>query len=335
MKRFLAILLTILTVCLIVPLPAMAATDAAATITVATVVNVKKDVNVRAGADTNAALIGVAGKNTKYAVLEKTGDWYKVLYNGQTGYISAKYLSIKKIKTKLSAAVNISVGTFNVHALGYGAKVDEVAKALKNAKLDVVGVQEVDRFTSRSGNEDWPKILAEKAGFPYYYYCPTTRLGGGQYGTLILSRLPILSGEAIPLSVPRGAEARALCYVQLMTNKGVINFFNTHLTNGTDSQKAAGVRAMNAKIQALNLPSFVVSGDYNISANILMQYLPAGVSAANENISTFGRGANTRAIDNFLHSKKVTVSKLNTVDTITAGISDHKLLTARVKIGKD
>ena len=49
------------------------------------------NVNVRNDASQNADAIGTAQANSSYKLLENLGDWYKIDYNGQTGYVKAEY----------------------------------------------------------------------------------------------------------------------------------------------------------------------------------------------------------------------------------------------------
>ena len=51
-------------------------------------------VNIRAGAGTSYSVLGSAESNTTYAVIEKTGNWYKTFYRNQTAYIYAEYASV-------------------------------------------------------------------------------------------------------------------------------------------------------------------------------------------------------------------------------------------------
>ena len=50
-------------------------------------------VNIRSGAGTSFTVLGSAEKGTVYAVIEKTGNWYKTYYRGKTAYLSASYFS--------------------------------------------------------------------------------------------------------------------------------------------------------------------------------------------------------------------------------------------------
>ncbi|MCM3774162.1 SH3 domain-containing protein [Priestia aryabhattai] len=48
--------------------------------------------NVRSGAGTNYAAIGSVTKGQKLSVVSKSGSWYKINYNGRTGYVSSDYV---------------------------------------------------------------------------------------------------------------------------------------------------------------------------------------------------------------------------------------------------
>ena len=51
-------------------------------------------VNIRSGAGTDYAIVGNAEKGTMYAVIGKTGSWYKTYYKNQIAYIYASYASV-------------------------------------------------------------------------------------------------------------------------------------------------------------------------------------------------------------------------------------------------
>ena len=54
------------------------------------------DVNVRAEAGTDAAVLGKINKGTEFTVLDKTGDWFRISYNGGSGYVSKDYFEVTK-----------------------------------------------------------------------------------------------------------------------------------------------------------------------------------------------------------------------------------------------
>ncbi len=59
-----------------------------------TVYNCKTQVNIRSEASSTSKILGVAKKGTTFKVLGKTGNWYKVDYNGKTAYIFNRYLKV-------------------------------------------------------------------------------------------------------------------------------------------------------------------------------------------------------------------------------------------------
>lgn len=56
-------------------------------------------VKMRADASTDSKTVMLISINDKVEIIEKSGDWYKVKFDGKTGYIYAKYVdSSEKIE---------------------------------------------------------------------------------------------------------------------------------------------------------------------------------------------------------------------------------------------
>ncbi len=51
-------------------------------------------VNIRSGAGTSYSTLGTAEKNTTYAVVGQSGNWYQTYYRGKTAYIYASYTAV-------------------------------------------------------------------------------------------------------------------------------------------------------------------------------------------------------------------------------------------------
>ncbi len=64
------------------------------------------NVNIRAGAGTDFAVLGSAEKGTVYAIIGQTGGWYKTYYRGKTAYISASFVSVFSLEKSESQAEN-------------------------------------------------------------------------------------------------------------------------------------------------------------------------------------------------------------------------------------
>ena len=102
---------------------------------------------LRSEPDGNSATLTYAPRNDCVMVIEKTGDWYKVNYNLQTGYMHASYLSVlTKENAELGygevtgSGVNLRSGP----ATSYG----KVATANSGDKCYILGL-----------NEGWYKVI--------------------------------------------------------------------------------------------------------------------------------------------------------------------------------
>lgn len=327
--RIFCILLCALFLCALYPLPTLAASD---TVEVAVITNVKNNVNVRAKASVLSALLGTANKDTKYTVLGSEGDFIKILYNGTTAYIHKDYVELRSYPRTLTDDVSLRVATFNVKAMSNGTKLQQVVQAIREAGAEIVGLQEVDRFASRSGKLDYAQELADAAGYPYYYFSKAISLGGGEYGTLILSKQPIIHAETFKLTST--GENRVMGYVQLLTGKGLVHFFNVHMPNGTSKQKAATLRTMESKIKSTGASTYIVTGDFNANADWLEKNLEMDLCLANTELTTFGKGSSAKIIDNILYSGNIKPGNVGKVDTLENNVSDHNLISLRVKIPK-
>lgn len=51
-------------------------------------------VNIRSGAGTDYAVLGSAEEGSMYAIIGKTGSWYKTYYKNKTAYVYASYASV-------------------------------------------------------------------------------------------------------------------------------------------------------------------------------------------------------------------------------------------------
>ena len=102
---------------------------------------------LRSKATTNSTTIDSASKGEVAVVLSKSGDWYKVIYNLQEGYMHSDYLNIStKENTELGygvvngSNVNLRKGPSTIHST--------VAKASKGDKAYVIGI-----------NTGWYKVI--------------------------------------------------------------------------------------------------------------------------------------------------------------------------------
>lgn len=134
---------------------------------------------------------------------------------------------------------------------------------------DIVGMQEIDRFWARSAGLDEPAELASWLGFEHYCYAAnlthppdTHALVEHEYGTLVLSRFPILECENTFLRRVGNTEQRGLLKV-LVNVRGVpLQFYNTHL-HTVQADRLLQTEDIAAVLDAAPAGPKVVVGDFN------------------------------------------------------------------------
>lgn len=63
-------------------------------------------INFREEPNTNSKVLKVFAQNAKITILAEEGDWYKIKYNDQVGYVVKTYVSEKKVETTSRSSVN-------------------------------------------------------------------------------------------------------------------------------------------------------------------------------------------------------------------------------------
>ncbi|MBR5269064.1 MAG: SH3 domain-containing protein [Anaerotignum sp.] len=62
------------------------------------------DVNVRTEASTSANVLGKINKGTEFEILDKTGNWFEISYNGNNGFVSADYFEVTKADANIDGS---------------------------------------------------------------------------------------------------------------------------------------------------------------------------------------------------------------------------------------
>lgn len=114
--------------------------------------------------------------------------------------------------------------------------IDASIEVIRAYDPDIVAVQEVDRFWARSAYLDEPAVLSAGTGLQHTCYAPNLDHAPDshspqphQYGTVILSRFPILECRNTLLRRVGTAEQRGLT-LALVNVRGVpVQVYNTHL----------------------------------------------------------------------------------------------------------
>jgi endonuclease/exonuclease/phosphatase family metal-dependent hydrolase len=245
----------------------------------------------------------------------------------------------------------LTVMTFNIkHAKLSPTGMAGLAAVIRSAHPDVVGLQEVDRSWSRSGNVDQAAVLAQGLGMKSFFQpnlnCVSADLSGDgfcQYGNAILSRYPFVGASfrlySLP-TVPR-AEPRGLARVAINVGGRIVDLFNAHLTY-INSLRPRQVEFIRNLVRHDRRP-FVVTGDFNARPFFpemvrLRQVVRDAPSAAGRPaLRTFAVGTPVR-FDYVLLPRPPLDGPPQRVLALSARVvyvpqvSDHRPLIARIRI---
>ncbi len=127
-----------------------------------------KRVNIRESAGTDAKVLVTIEKGTRVSVIQKSGDWSKVKYNGKTGWICSDFISVTKTSSRSSTTKTTSAsekGTVTAETLNLRSKASLSASV-------VTKISEGSSVTILSKSGDWYKVKTSsgKIGWAYSDY---------------------------------------------------------------------------------------------------------------------------------------------------------------------
>jgi endonuclease/exonuclease/phosphatase family metal-dependent hydrolase len=169
--------------------------------------------------------------------------------------------------------------TYNIrHGLGMDGVLDlgRIARVIAAETPDIVAVQEVDRFWSRSGGIDQAEHLAELLGMDWRFApnleMPPERPGEPpvQYGVMLLSRFPIHSWHHTLYPQVVGWESRGLLEIDVEIESGqrlvaMCTHFQVDGKEGCEEslrQRTEQIAIMAERASSRGIP-VIMMGDYN------------------------------------------------------------------------
>ena len=105
------------------------------------------NLRLRAKASTSSKVLDTAAKNEVVVVLNKTGKWYKVIYNLQEGYMHSDYLKVVKKENAELGYGEVNGTSVNMRK-GPSTSYASVTKATKGDKAYIIGI-----------NNGWYKVI--------------------------------------------------------------------------------------------------------------------------------------------------------------------------------
>jgi endonuclease/exonuclease/phosphatase family metal-dependent hydrolase len=170
----------------------------------------------------------------------------------------------------MTSCATLTVMTYNIHSgVGVDGIVDleRLATVIEEAAPDLVALQEVDRHRrEQSGYADQPGWLAQRLGMSLAFGAnlddDPERPGGPrrQYGTALLSHLPLREWTNGPLPCFAGSEQRGLLNAAVELDGTRLRVLGTHLQHDDEDERVAQVEAIRGVLD--DAPTLLL-GDLN------------------------------------------------------------------------
>ena len=227
-------------------------------------------------------------------------------------------------QTEPTVTFRVRFGSYNIYHGGNNKDLKKIAANIVNNGIEIVGLQEVDNNTNRSGKVNQVKRLSELTGYKYYYFFKAISHDGGEYGTAILSKYPIESSNKIKLS-SGSAEQRVLGHCVINVNGEKINFFVTHLSyDGEEGGASRSKQFSEVAAELAKYDNFVLSGDFN-TRNLDEYSVIAGSKLVNSKENpqiTYPDGKSP--LDNLVYS--TSTWKFGIINVVKESYSDHYMI---------
>jgi endonuclease/exonuclease/phosphatase family metal-dependent hydrolase len=204
---------------------------------------------------------------------------------------------------------------------------EALAATLADPTFGVICLQEVDKVCTRSEGVDMTAELAALANYPYTYFIKIRDFQGGEYGTAILSRYPIIESKTLNFPVRIATQGTSCGYVVLDVNGEQVTVFNTHLSVENDEANTETMLCLGdilCEYMKTGNGRILCCGDFNTNPDKIAKHLSM-LKYANSGLHTYA----DRSIDNVLYLG-YDVQNVHTRDTTTSRVTDHNMLICDV-----
>jgi endonuclease/exonuclease/phosphatase family metal-dependent hydrolase len=214
------------------------------------------------------------------------------------------------------------------HVLPTGKRDNLQAIASLCADYDIVGLQESDAGSLRSGFTNQTRRIAELAGFPYWSHQPNRRVGG-----IVHSANGLLSrerpDEVLDYSLPGRVAGRGVLLARFGEGSNRLSVAVVHLSLGTLS-RAAQLDFL-AELLA-DAPHAVLMGDFNCGTDapeMRKLYKRTRLRPPEAITATFPSWKPVRALDHILCSEDLVAQPPR---ALPAGRSDHLAIALELSL---
>lgn len=272
------------------------------------------------------------GQSARYVKYQQNKMW-KHSGNGQYYGSSIIELSVTEKVEIDTKDDTIRVGSFNI-AANKTPDVNALRALTEEYKLEVVGLQEVDVFTSRN-NYDMLTTFAGET-YPSAYFSKAIDFNGGEYGIGTASKYLLEESKTVPVD-STGAKEQRVYQRSLLTKGGrTIAFYNTHLSWETWAIRSKQFEELKTALQNETAEYIIVTGDFNADQQHSEFYtFLEEVDMVNgyqgkwyDTFNGVDATMKVNSVDNILLSRNLEIEDITMVET---NLSDHNLLTAELK----
>ncbi len=215
------------------------------------------------------------------------------------------------------------------HVLPAGNKsgaLDQIAQLA--GSHDIVGLQESDPGSLRSGFTNQTHYLAERAGFDYWSHQPNRSMGGiASSANALLSRMEPI--EVQDHALPGRVRGRGVLMARFGKGKTGLIVAVAHLSLGATSRHAQ-ISFIADLLQ--DHPNAVLMGDFNCvhdCAEMTQLYRQTGLEPPASHVPTFPSWGPRKAIDHILVTSALTCSGMQ---AMPAAASDHLALSVDLDV---
>ena len=256
--------------------------------------------------------------------------------------ILAAFIALAAAACHLTGCVSaqpatVGVLTYNIHhGAGMDGAVDleRIANVIREARADLVALQEVDRGVERTGRVNQPERLAELTGM-HVVFGKNLDLQGGEYGNAVLSRVPIEhhSNRHLP-RLPSKNEQRGLLEAHVTVGRTSLVFVATHFDHQPDdTERLACVTTLRARLAKYAQKPAIVAGDLNAlpDSRVIQKvasFLQDAGAIRKEPLFTYPADDPDRRIDYILYNDHPAIRCLDYRVLPDAVSSDHRPVLA-------
>ncbi len=203
---------------------------------------------------------------------------------------------------------------------------DSLARSI--AQFDVIGLQEADAGSIRSGFLNQTRYLAETSGLPYWSHQPNRRLSSVSHTAngLISRTAP---SEVLDYPLPGRLRGRGVLMARYGEGHDTLTVAVAHLSLGTQS-RARQIDFIAELLQGHR--NVVLMGDFNCppdSPELRNLFARTALAPPTDPAPTFPSWRPQRAIDHILVSAGITVERMW---SLPAAFSDHLPLAAEIRV---